>query len=187
MLRPWFILAALVLSLALGSWVVRRIAVPSPSGSEQTQLAPEQRARLEALQQAVALNPDNLAAVLELANLYYDLGRFQEAVPLYQRYLSADPGQAEVRIDYAYALFASGEQEAGIAELRRVLERFPDHPIALFNLGILLAQQGKFDEARQFFRELIRLHPTLPLSQRARQALQMVDSVQRWEGITVGK
>ncbi len=155
----------------------RVLGVRSKATQQDAQLSPQQKARLEALRERLARDPGNLQAVLELANMYYDLGRFSEAVPLYQQYLRADPGQAEVRIDYAYALFASGQQEAGIAELRRVLERFPDHPIALFNLGVLLAQQGKLEQARQSFEELIRLHPSLPLSQQAQRALRALDSL----------
>lgn len=178
MLRSWGILATVALALAVGSWVLQRVSQERPAvGQQQAQLSREQRARLEALREQLARDSSNLVAVLELANLYYDLGRFRESVPLYRRYLDADPGQAEVRIDYAYALFASGEQEAGIAELRRVLERFPDHPIALFNLGVLFAQQGKLEQARQSFEELIRLHPLLPLSQQARKALRALDSL----------
>ncbi|MCS7169136.1 MAG: tetratricopeptide repeat protein [Candidatus Kapabacteria bacterium] len=179
MLRAFFLIGSLVLVLALGSWGLRLAVRPTVRPAVGQQLSPEQEARLRELRQRIAQDPTNIAAVLELANFYYDLGRFAEAVPLYRQYLAADPGQAEVRIDFAYALFASGEEEAGVAELHHVLERFPDHPIALFNLGVLLAQQGKMEQARQSFEELIRLHPALPLSQRARQALRMLDSLQQ--------
>lgn len=178
MVRAWVVSAALVCGVALGSWVIRAALRPKPAAA-QAGLTPQQRTQLETLQRRLQQDSTDLGAVLELANFYYDLGRFADAVPLYQRYLRADPGQAEVRIDYAYALFASGAEEAGIAELRRVLERFPDHPIALFNLGVLLAQRGELEAARQSFRELIRLHPTLPISQRAQQALRMLDSLEQ--------
>ncbi|MEN3026314.1 MAG: tetratricopeptide repeat protein [Chlorobiota bacterium] len=179
-MRSWGIAVAVVVVLSLGSWLLKQVSRPVPASATagEPELPQEQQRRLSMLQQQLAQDSTNLVAVLELANLYYDIGRFTEAVPLYQRYLAADPGQAEVRIDYAYALFASGQQAAGIRELRRVLERFPDHPIALFNLGVLLAQSGDLQGARQSFEELIRLHPVLPLAERARQALRTIDSLQ---------
>ncbi len=177
MARAWIITASAVLILGVGSWGIRWALRPKPV--THPELSPQQRAQLEQLQQRLSRDSNDLGAVLQLANVYYDLGRFAEAVPLYRRYLQADPGQAEVRIDYAYALFASGAEEDGIAELRRVLERFPDHPIALFNLGILQAQRGELHAARQSLSELIRLHPTLPIAQRARQALHVLDSLEQ--------
>jgi tetratricopeptide (TPR) repeat protein len=180
MLRAWGIVVGIVAVLSVGSWLVRVLTRPEPAGKVSAPaVSPQQQARIEELQRRIARDSSNVAAYLELANLYYDLGRFAEAVPLYRRYLAADPGNAEVRIDYAYALFASGAEEVGIAELRSVLERFPDHPIALFNLGVLYAQRGQWEQARQSFTELIRLHPALPLAERARQALRMLDSLQQ--------
>jgi tetratricopeptide (TPR) repeat protein len=177
--RAWGVFAGVVVLCAGISWGIRTAVRPAAvRGHLEEALPPEKRQRLEQLQQWVARDSNNFAAVLELANLYYDLGRFAEAVPLYRRYVAADPAAAEVRIDYASALFASGQEEAGIAELQRVLERFPDHPIALFNLGVFWAQQGKWEQARQMFERLIRLHPQLSLSERARQALRTIDSLQ---------
>jgi tetratricopeptide (TPR) repeat protein len=180
MTRPWMPTLAIlgaVAALTASSWLVREWSLRSETASAT--IPAEQRQRVEQLQRELERNPENAQALLELANLYYDLSRFADAVPLYRRYLERDPGNAEVRIDYAYSLFASGQEDAGIAELYRVLERFPDHPIALYNLGILYAQRGELERARQPLSELIRLHPSLPIAQRARQALQMLDSLSR--------
>jgi tetratricopeptide (TPR) repeat protein len=51
-------------------------------------------------QRAIALNPDFVIALANLANVYKDLGRVTEAIELYQRAIKIKPDFVEVLPPY---------------------------------------------------------------------------------------
>jgi cytochrome c-type biogenesis protein CcmH len=73
--------------------------------------APVQRMLTE-LRGRVARNPHDISALLSLAQLYLDAGKFQQALPYYRRAIALDPANAQARADYATALHAAGDERA---------------------------------------------------------------------------
>jgi tetratricopeptide (TPR) repeat protein len=76
------------------------------------------------------------------------------------------------RPDDAAAWFALGQLAMDVeaprlaeAFARRALSARPDHPASHQQLGLALAGQGRFDEARRALEEALRLHPTDPAAQ----------------------
>ena len=95
------------------------------------------------LQAAIALNPDYIPALMNLANLHEDLGRRQPAIDAYERVLALDGTNAEALARYAnlktiercddplierlrYAIGAPGRQAAERASLGFALGRAHD-------------------------------------------------------------
>ena len=64
-------------------------------------------------------------AIEELANIYVMLGRFKQAVALYQAYLHEQPDNRSVRILLARALTWSGRFEEAIVQYKKALGEEP--------------------------------------------------------------
>ncbi len=102
------------------------------------------------LQEALALNPSYVPALLNLANLNEDLGRRAESSSLYERILSIEPRCLEALARYANLQPASSAAEGLIGRLQAAL-RGPASPAERaslgFALGRLLDAQGQYPAA----------------------------------------
>jgi tetratricopeptide (TPR) repeat protein len=102
------------------------------------------------LQQALSLNPAYIPALLNLANLYEDLGKRPEASSLYARILSIEPQTFEALARFANLQPADSVDEALIERVRNTLAAAPAmiHRASLgFALGRLLDAKGQYHEA----------------------------------------
>ena len=122
------------------------------------------RARIKA-------NPNDLAALVALANLYFDATKFDQAIPYYKRALALDPGNPDVRTDYATALHQTGHDLESLAALDAVLKARPKFAQALYNRGVVLRAIGRRTDALAAFRAFIANAPNDPRAADARAAL----------------
>ena len=113
------------------------------------------RARLKA-------NPKDLAALVTLAGMYSDAGKFDQAVGYDQRALALDPGNPDVRTDYSTALHQTGHDLDAIAQLDIVLKARPAFVQALYNRGVILASIGRRTDAVAAFEQFIKVAPNDP-------------------------
>jgi tetratricopeptide (TPR) repeat protein len=109
---------------------------------------PEAERELEA---ALALNPDYLPALQNLANLYEDLGRRAEALALYERILARDPRAYEALARYA-RLAAGGGSDGPLAQRLQAGLADPaatdaDRASLGFSLAHVLDAGGAYPEA----------------------------------------
>ncbi|MGH9427811.1 MAG: tetratricopeptide repeat protein [Terriglobia bacterium] len=123
-----------------------------PSGTSQPQGLPEGRAPVtteadfETLKKAVERAPQNDALVTNLANKYYDAGRYEDAIRYYQRALTLDPGNISLMTDLGTAHFYAGRPDEAIGFYNRSLAIDPRHVQSLHNL-VIVNLQGKKDPA----------------------------------------
>jgi len=90
--------------------------------------------------------------LLAEANTFYDKSDFSAASFLYHRYLNDfDSSNVSVRIDLGYALFQSGRRKEGKIMTQSVLKFATEQPLALFNLGVMAAEENDFIESRAMF------------------------------------
>ena len=134
---------------------------PAPVLQELTEL----RARLKA-------NPSDLAALVALSNMYFDAGKFDQAIGYYTRALALDPGNPDVRTDYATALHQTGHDLAALKQLDVVLAERPKFLQALFNRGVVLRAIGRRTDAIAAFKAFIVTAPNDPRAADARNNLQ---------------
>lgn len=102
------------------------------------------------LKQALALNPAYVPALLNLANLYEDLGRRSEASALYERILALEPRCLEALARYANLQPATSPDDRLIARVESAL-RLPSSAAERaslgFALGRLLDGKGQYPAA----------------------------------------
>ena len=173
--------ACLVLGLAVG-YVVFGTGSPPPvvTPAPQTQAAPttpqaailDERS-VQALRDILARDPRNLQAATQLGNLYYDAGRYAEAIPAYQQALALDPANVNVSTDLGTALYYSGRPDEALAQYEKSLAIDPGHAQTLFNQGIVRLD-GKQDSpgALQSWEKLLASNPAYPERARVEQLLE---------------
>jgi tetratricopeptide (TPR) repeat protein len=102
------------------------------------------------LQQALTLNPAYTPALLNLANLYEDLGKRPEASSLYARILAIEPNAFEALARFANLQPAADVDAALIERLKAALtvsRAMSDRASLGFALGRLLDATGQYSQA----------------------------------------
>lgn len=157
----------LLISTRTGAAVGQRPAVPESGGNPEHFFQDE-----AALRSVLTMKPRDLNTLIELGNLYYDHGRFHEAVEFYGRALDIDPNNVNVRTDRGTSYWNQGLADPAIAEFKKSLLMKPTHPQTLYNLGVVYLN-GKHNpaEARKAWETLLFHHRDYP--ERARIQAQL--------------
>ncbi|HAA92279.1 MAG TPA: c-type cytochrome biogenesis protein CcmI [Rhodospirillaceae bacterium] len=113
---------------------------------------------IQRLAQQLAENPDNAEGWALLARSYLTLGRYQKAVPAFEKALGLDSGNTNLRSAYGETLFfAAGNvvTPAARAAFQAVLEMEPKEPRARYYLALADSAAGKEKKALADLRNLI--------------------------------
>jgi tetratricopeptide (TPR) repeat protein len=170
--------ACLAIGLLLGYYFGKESAASAPiSGGAPPVSAPlgNPAAFLQdeaALQAVLRNDPKNLNSLIQLGNLYYDNGRFREAVEYYGRALEIDPKNVNVRTDRGTSYWSLGQADAAIAEFEKSLELDPGHGQTLYNLGVVqLNGKNNPQEARKVWERLLSSNPNYPEKSKVQEQL----------------
>ncbi len=136
----------------------------SDSGSQASLVDPAVLQQNEArLKSDLAANPNDARILIQLGNLYYDSGRFRDAVDYYGRALDHDPRNVDVRTDRGTSYWSLGQADAAIAEFQKALEVDPSHAQTLYNMGVVyLSGKNNPAEARKAWEKLLATNPNYP-------------------------
>ncbi len=123
---------------------------------EQLIIALREQKKLEKAYALLTANPtpDNLRQRAELA---LELGRFNEAAPLFRTLLAQTPDDPELKNKFAIAIRALGGKE----EAAQALAEAPT-PENLDERAQLAMELQRFDEAAELYKELAKIHPDDP-------------------------
>jgi tetratricopeptide (TPR) repeat protein len=103
--------------------VLAHLAYLYESGRNQSKAAP-------LYQKAIKLDPSQVAAAVNLGNLYIKSGQAREAIRLWQYALEKSPGLETVRLSLAVALYRSGDSAGAEGGLTKLLELNPGNTVA---------------------------------------------------------
>lgn len=137
--------------------------------SERTELALAEAYRQQGrlpetelhLKRALALKPDFHQAGLNLAALYIQTERYDEAVPQLQGLLDDPtfPAPWRALTNLGWAEYRLGRFDDSYRHLSLAVDYRPQHWPARFNLGILEADRGNRAAAIQHFQQVLQLSP----------------------------
>jgi tetratricopeptide (TPR) repeat protein len=96
----------------------------------------------------------------DVALLYLELGRANEAAAHLQASVRLKPESATAHFNVGTALTVAGRLDEAIDQYRQALRIRPDYGLAHNNLGNVLLRRGDADQALQHFREALRLDPS---------------------------
>ena len=97
----------------------------------------------------------------ELGNLYFDQGRYDDAIDAYRETVRIKPSFVEAHFNLGNSFYYGGSAFEAIAAYREAIKHKPDYAEAHNNLGTVLDDQGDRDSAIAAYREAIRLKPDL--------------------------
>ena len=142
---------------------------PAPAALDQ--------AKVQALQAVVEKDSKNAVARAQLGNVYYDAGRYPDAIKWYAESLTLNPKDVDVSTDLGVSYYYNNEPDRAITQLEHSLTLNPSHAKTLLNLGVVKAF-GKQDlkGATDVWKKLVDVAPQSPEGQQAKQALDSLSS-----------
>ena len=155
-------------------------ASSAPPGTSAPAILDE--TKVQALRNVVDRDPKNAVARAQLANLYYDAGRYPDAIKWYTESLALEPNNVDVSTDLGVSYYYNNEPDQAIKQLEHSLQVNPKHTKTLLNIGVVRAF-GKQDlkGATEVWRRLVEIAPD---SLEGRQAKQALDSLSSAHGNT---
>jgi tetratricopeptide (TPR) repeat protein len=146
----------------------------APASQDQGQAAvPLDESRAAALRGVAERDPQDAATRVQLGNVYFDAGRFQEAARWYEQALEIEPRDPNVSTDLGIAYYYTNQPDRALEQFERSLTLDPKHSKTLLNVGVVRAF-GKQDlpGAAKAWQRLVDLAPDSPEARAARQALE---------------
>jgi Flp pilus assembly protein TadD len=120
-------------------------------------------AEIQELQATLERDPNDADALLRLANLNFDIQRWERAAELYERYLALRPANADVLTDLGITQRARGDFAGALERFRSAQRLAPDHWQARFNEIVVLAfDQRDLEGAEAALSELEKRAPGNP-------------------------
>jgi cytochrome c-type biogenesis protein CcmH/NrfG len=163
-------------------------ASPAAGGGAGAQAAPAlDESRASALKTTADQNPADAATRVQLGNLYFDAGRFQEAADWYDAALKIQPKDANVSTDLGISYYYMNQPDRALTQFDRSLAVDPGHAKTLLNIGIVRAF-GKQDlkGAAEVWQKVLAVAPSSEEARAARQALDGLRSAHPDLGIPKG-
>ena len=108
---------------------------------------------------ALAINPDNIRALISTGNILEQRGKTDDALTYYTRASQLDSSDAIARINIGNIFLNRGNIEAAIGHYTAALRLAPDNGFAQYNLAEAYFKRSKFGEARHHFLAALRLMP----------------------------
>jgi tetratricopeptide (TPR) repeat protein len=105
------------------------------------------------------IDPDNVAAHLNIGRTYSNLGEWNKAMGEYHKVLLLQPENIEARVGLAFALSNQGDHAAAMREYNAILQRDPRNADVHNNLGLLFAQRHDWEQAIASYRRAIDVNP----------------------------
>jgi len=173
-----FTACGFLLGITLGSFVIgpkiaqsKLAGTPAASESAPMEAPPAATAtgnpmgtvmqQLAALKAAVAKNPNDADALVQLGDMYMQAAKFPQAAEYLERALAVRD-DAAVRMDLGICYKQSNQPEKALAEFHRSAAMAPDQWQPLFNEAIVLVDLRRTDEARVVAAKLGKMRPDDP-------------------------
>ena len=174
----------------IAGWIIgtqqaapRPAPAPAQAAAAPAQNAPSERAaildetKVKALKSVAEQQPSNAQPRAELANLYFDAERYDDAITWYQAALKITPDDVNLSTDLGVCYYYTNQADKALLQLSHSLSIDPKHTKTLLNIGIVKAF-GKQDleGATKVWQQVVDLGPDTPEGQAAKRALDTLKS-----------
>jgi tetratricopeptide (TPR) repeat protein len=131
------------------------------------------RQQLDLLKKQLDQNPNDFDALVQLGNMYMDVGKFPQAIDYYTRALAVREEPA-IRTDLGICYKQSGQSAKAREAFERVATERPDEWQAIYNLAIVDGEMKNYADARVQLAKLKQIRPNDPEVMKLEQALASV-------------
>jgi tetratricopeptide (TPR) repeat protein len=152
-------------------------SAPAGGGTAQTRAAVLDDTKVNALKTVAEREAGNATPRVELANLYFDAERYDDAIKWYEEALKLTPNDVNVSTDLGVCYYYTNQADKALAQFDKSLKIDPKHAKTLLNVGIVRAfGKQDLDGATQAWQQVIKLAPESPEGQAAKRALDSLQS-----------
>jgi tetratricopeptide (TPR) repeat protein len=163
--------------------IVRSGALPAPQSAAAPATPtpppppPLDETKVSDYKSAAEREPTNAEPRVQLANLYFDAERYEEAIKWYDEALRLQPNNADVSTDLGVSYYYTNQPDKALAQFQRSLTIDPKHLKTLLNVGVVRAF-GKQDlaGAEEAWQQVLKLAPDGPEGQAAKRAIDSLKS-----------
>jgi cytochrome c-type biogenesis protein CcmH/NrfG len=182
-----FGVAGMLFGVIVG-WIIGSQQAERTSPAPAAQAAPAERStgndqqravldetRVRALQTIATGDPKNAEARVELANVYFEGERYQDAIKWYEEALSLDPKNVNASTALGVSYYYTNQTDRALKQFDHSLAVDPRHTRTLLSQGMVRAF-GKQDlaGATASWQRVVELAPDSPEGREARRALESV-------------
>ncbi len=114
---------------------------------------------LQILRQALAFRPDDPDIHFEMANAYYNLADYAQAVRAYDHVLRHRSEDALIHMSKGMALTKLGEHAQAALAFDRAVEQNPEDEFAVYSRGLARFHVGEYESAAADFDRTLELNP----------------------------
>jgi len=117
---------------------------------------------LEAAEQSASLNADDTEAKTLMGNIYFETGKYDEAIAAYREVLDKTPDNARVLYNMGSALMQKGDEFAAIEYFKKAgaADRIGEVAHKAYSrLGVIYTERKDFAEAEKYLKEAIAIRP----------------------------
>jgi len=113
---------------------------------------------LDMLVRAHKIEPDNTDIIFLMARVSMSQNYYEDAIPLLESGLQIAPQRSDLQAALGESYFMAGKVEKAIAVFTKLIQANPTASSYVF-LGISYQHLGRFDEAKHYFQEGLKLDP----------------------------
>jgi cytochrome c-type biogenesis protein CcmH/NrfG len=134
-------------------------------------------AKVTAFRTIADKEPSNAEARVQLANLYFDAEKYDDAIKWYAEALKLTPNDVNVSTDLGVCFYYTNQADKALEQFKHSLALDPKHAKTLLNIGIVKAF-GKQDleGAMVAWQQVIEIAPGSDEAQKAKQVLDSIKS-----------
>ncbi len=187
-----FGIAGVVFGLIAG-WIIGsqqaglRDAGPAPAAAASAPAAPGtpsappppllDESKVTAFRTMAEREPTNPKPRVELANLYFDSEKYDDAIKWYADALKLAPNDVNVSTDLGVSYYYTNQADKALEQFSHSLQLDPKHAKTLLNVGVVKAF-GKQDlpGAQEAWEKVVQVAPDSPEGQAAKRALDSLRS-----------
>jgi tetratricopeptide (TPR) repeat protein len=151
------------------------LASAAPAAPAEPRAALLDETKVNALKAVADREPTNPKPRVELANLYFDAEKFDDAIKWYEAAIKLNPNDVNVSTDLGVSYYYINQPDRALEQFTHSLKADPKHLKTFLNIGIVKAFGKKdLEGAQAAWQQIIQLAPNSPEGQAARRALDSV-------------
>lgn len=135
------------------------------------------QAKILQLKNKINKAPKQAAAkdYFDLANLYYDTQKYQNAITYYEQGLKLDAKNYDAMTDLGASYFALKQYDKALEIFRQVTAEKPDQAMAWFNMGVVYQAKNDTPNMKFAWERFLAIQPTGGLADQVRTQLSQTN------------
>jgi tetratricopeptide (TPR) repeat protein len=147
------------------------------AGESNQRAAVLDEAQVTALKSIATREPSSAKPRVQLANLYFDAERYDDAIKWYGDAMKLTPNDVNASTDLGVCYYYTNQPDKALQQFEHSLKLEPRHAKTLLNVGIVKAfAKQDLDGASKAWQQVIQIAPATPEGQAAQRAIDSLRS-----------